>query len=169
MIANVVLHAPKKHERRHEQQCTATRSQHSPHLLQARDIIIEMLDHIKSGDQIKRSILVRQSLSSALPDGREAASSAKLEGFVGNIDTFGNAKVREHLQICPGSAANIQDARLWLSKIAANSFDKSGNDAPASCEPPVLPLDLVHDRVSVRLHLAGQLTGDIIGSGSHRA
>ena len=59
MMADVILHSPEKHERRHEQHCAPVGTEHSAHFAEARNIIIEMLYDIKAGDQIERSICER--------------------------------------------------------------------------------------------------------------
>ena len=52
MVADIVLHAPQKHKRRHKQNCASIGTQHASHLFQTSDIVIEMFNHIKAGDQV---------------------------------------------------------------------------------------------------------------------
>jgi len=68
MMTDVVLHTPEKIECRHKKQNIAAGPHHPAHLLQARDVVIKMLDDIESGYQIEGSILERQTFRGALPD-----------------------------------------------------------------------------------------------------
>src|SRR6266853_1621843 len=159
MMANVILHSPQKHERRHEQDGTPTGSEHSAHFAQTCNIIIEMLHDIKSGDQIERRIRERQTLSRALFYILESARPAEVEGFSRNVNSFSGAELRQHLEIGAGATPYIENSWPLLSEVTANPFDKSRDDAPAAREPPVFSLDLVHDRVGVLLHLARERIG----------
>src|SRR5216684_6582804 len=143
-MTNVILHAPKKHERGHKQQRTPAGPQHAKHFAEARNIIVEMLDDIKAGHQIKLSVFVRQTLGGPLPDGSQSARATKVEGFGGNVDSFGRAKLREHLKIRARAAAHVEDARPRLTHFAADAFNPTGNDAAPADVPPMLVLDLAH-------------------------
>src|SRR6185437_7689259 len=65
VIADIVLHAPQKHKRRHKQKCMPARTQHAPHLFQTGQIVIKVLYYIKTSGQIKRSVVVWQSFRRA--------------------------------------------------------------------------------------------------------
>src|SRR5712691_11177439 len=79
MIADVVLHAPQKHECRHKQDRPAVCAQYAPHLFQTGNIVVKMLNHIKSRNQVKRIVLIRQRLSRPLFHPLQAAPATKLE------------------------------------------------------------------------------------------
>ena len=52
--------------------------------------------------------------------------------------------------------AAVENARLQLSDLATRCRDETLNDSAPADKPPVMLLDLVHDRVGVLLHLARQ-------------
>src|SRR5205807_8654528 len=93
VMTNVILHSPKKHERRHEQKRATAGPQHSTHFAQARQVIVEMLDYIKPGYEIKRRVFVRQSFRRALLYFRQATRATEFQCFARDIDTFGRAEL----------------------------------------------------------------------------
>src|SRR6267154_4755964 len=167
MMANVVLHSPQKHERPHEQDGTAIWTKHPAHFAQTGNIIIEMLHDIKSGDQIERRISEGQTLRRTLLYFIQSARPAEVEGFSGNVNSFGRAELRQHLKIGAGAATHIQNPRPLFPEIPADSLDKLGDDAPPAHEPPVFALDLVHDRVGVLRHLAREGIGYAVCVNGH--
>src|SRR5713101_8153595 len=168
-MTDLILHTPKKHERGHKQQRPPAGPQHAKHFAEARNIIVEMLDDIKAGYQIKLSVFVRQTLGGPLPDSAQSARATEVEGFGRNVNSFGNAKLCEHLKICARAAAHVEYARVSLADFAADAFNPTGDDPAATDEPPVPVLYLPHDRVGVRLHLARQGIGDTVcGRGHYR-
>src|SRR5882672_1309100 len=167
MMADVILDAPEKHERGDKQDSSPVRSKYAAHLAQAGNIIIEMLDDIKPGHQIERSIFKGETLCRALLHFGQATRAAKVEGFSGYVDSFGSAELRQHLNICAGPTTNIENPRSRFSDVPANFSDKLRNDAAPASKPPVFPLDLVHDRVGVLLHLARERAVDVVSGGCH--
>jgi hypothetical protein len=168
MMAYIILHSPQKHERRHKQDCAPIGPEHSAHFAQTGNIIIEMLHDIKSGNQIERGIWERQALSRALLYFSQASGATEIERVGRDVNSFGGAELRQHLEIGAGATPYIENSRPLLSEVTANPVDKSRDDAPAAREPPVFSLDLVHDRVSVLLHLARERAANIISGGGHK-
>ena len=115
-----------------------------------------MLYDIKPSDQIERSVRERQLLGGALLNLGQATGPAKIEGFSRNVDALSGAKLCQHLEIGTGATTNVENPRSRLFHLAANPADEFRDDATPAGEPPVLPLDLVHDRIGVLLHLARQ-------------
>src|SRR6266404_9070047 len=167
MMAYIVLHSPQKHERRHKQDCAPIGSEHSAHFAQTANIIIEMLHDIKPGNQLERGIWERQALSRALLYFSQASGATEIERVGRNVNSFGGAEPRQHLEIGAGATPYIQNFWPLLSEITADLLDKLGDDAPATHEPPVFALDLVHDRVGVLLHLARERIGHGVCGGRH--
>src|SRR5258708_28220063 len=97
MMAYVILHSPQKHERRHEQHRASVGTEYAAHFAQTRNIIIEMLHDIKSGDQIERGICERQALSCALPYLDQASRATEIERCGRDINTFSCSELRQHL------------------------------------------------------------------------
>src|SRR5258708_35984756 len=159
MMAYIILHSPQKHERRHKQDCAPIGPEHSAHFAQTGNIIIEMLHDIKSGNQIERGIRERQALSRALLYSSQASRATEIERVGRDVNSFGGAELRQHLEIGAGATPYIENSRPLFSEVTANPLDKSRDDAPAAPEPPVFSLDLVHDRVGVMLHLARERIG----------
>src|SRR5882762_7859958 len=97
MMADIILHSPEKHERRHKQDCAPVGTEYSAHFAEARHIIIEMLYDIKSSHQIERSIFKGQTFCGALLYFSQAARAAEVQGFGGHINSLGVAELGEHL------------------------------------------------------------------------
>ena len=64
MIADVVLNAPEKHEAPGQKTTTPGRRDavRGARVFKTGDIVIQMLHHIKAGNQIKRIVRIRQCL-----------------------------------------------------------------------------------------------------------
>src|SRR6476619_7464268 len=99
MMTDVVLHAPEEHEGRYKKKSIAARPQHPSHLAEPGPVIIEMLDHVESGDQIKRTIFIRQALGFTESYILQTALPAKIERLGGNVDAFSGAELRKHFQV----------------------------------------------------------------------
>src|SRR6266436_8619317 len=130
MMAYVILHSPKKHECRHKQHRASVGTEYAAHFAQTGNIIIEMLHDIKSGDQIERRISEGQTLRRTLLYFIQSARPAEVEGFTGNVNSFGRAELGQHLEIGAGAATHIQNPRPLLPEIPANFLDELGDDAP---------------------------------------
>src|SRR5438093_13756844 len=110
----------------HSAACT----QDATHLAQARNIIIEMLDHIKSRHQIERAIIIGQIFGDGLLDWRHTPRATKLDRVIGYVDTFHRAELRKHFQVAAGAATDIKNARwafIIARQLGSDSPDKRGN------------------------------------------
>src|SRR6185312_47242 len=159
-MTDVVLNTPQKHKGWNKEQRIAAGPKHSPHLVKAGDVVVKMLDNVKPGNQVERAVFIRQMFRLALANFLQASRSTKSECFRRYIDAFGFAELSQHFQVGSSATAHVENARSLGTKFFANVFEKGFDDAPPSGKPPVSPLDLVHDRVSVLLHFLGQHLGD---------
>src|SRR5215831_18181578 len=121
-----------------------------------------MLHHIKTSDEIKRSLLVRQRFGGALLHPGEATSATKVQSFIRDINAFSHAEIGEHLQVGARATPYVENSGTALAQLAADAFDKSFNDPAPADKPPVLPLHLVHDGIGVFLHFARQVRTDVV-------
>src|SRR5262249_7558893 len=95
--------------------------------------------------------------------------ATKGQGVARNVNTFGASILAEQLEIRSGAATYVKNPRTSGFEIPANFLKKTSQNSPAASEPPMTPLDLVHDRVGVLLHFLRQGAFDCIGSGGHQA
>ena len=140
MMADLILHPPQEHERRHEQDCAAVWTEHSAHFAEPRNIIVEMLDDIKGGHQIERGICEGQ-LSAAPCFTWPGHGCDKIQL---RLKRQLLRRRRNSPSICrfapvPHPTSRIRGRSLPESRHA-KLFDKP-DDTPAR-EPPVPPLDL---------------------------
>src|SRR6266545_1175659 len=129
MMTDVILHAPKKHERRHKQQHASAGPQHAAHLAQARNIVVKMLNHIQRSHEIESARVVRQRLSRTQLDVRQSARATKLERIVRDINSLCITELRKHLQVRASTAPDVENFRPAVGVLPADLFYEARDDA----------------------------------------
>ena len=85
---------------------------------------------------------------------------AEVDRLRRNVDAFCFPVSSKHLEIRTRAAADVEDS---LSLQLCRNFLDEGLDDPASTDiPPVSVLNLIEDRVVMRLHLFRQISGDAV-------
>src|SRR5678816_2873002 len=121
-----------------------------------------MLDNIETRNQIKRLVFVRKVLCFTLLHVFKSARSTKGQSLCGKIHTLGVPKLGKHFQVCSSATTDVEHLQIWFGQLRGDCGNKAFQNAAAANEPPVRLLDLVHDRVSVLLHLARKWLVDCI-------
>ncbi len=85
---------------------------------------------------------------------RELDTAQKRQQGPGQSDALGLTKLRQHFEILPGSAANVENLRIldfgfWILDYL---FEKCLQNGASADKPPMRALDLVHDGVCMLLH-----------------
>src|SRR5215510_315059 len=156
MVTHIVLHTPKKHERRNKQQRASAWTQHSTDLAETGLVIIQMFDHVKCRYQIKGIVIIRQRFGRAEFHALKSTLSAEFQSLSRNVHAFGLTEGSQHLEVRSCSASDVKNARPGWLKLATNLFYETLNNAAATEIPPVTLLNLEKNRVMMLLHFPGK-------------
>lgn len=66
----------------------------------------------------------------------------------------------QHLEICSRATSNVENSRIRIVQRRANLLYQVLNDSPSTYIPPVRLLNLVEDRIMMRLHLFWKISDD---------
>src|ERR1044072_7516803 len=90
----------------------------------------------------------------------QAALVAEVDGLRRDVDAFCTPVSGKHLEIRTRAAADVENS-LNL-QCCGNLLDEGLDDPAPSHIPPVSVLNLIQDRVVMRLHLLRQISGDAV-------
>src|SRR5215213_4693632 len=119
-----------------------------------------MFDDVECSYEFKRIVFIWQVFGGSELDRLQTALATEVDGLLRNINAFCFAVVCQHLEVRARATPDIENSRARIIHGRANLFDEVLNDPPSSYIPPVPLLNLVEERIVMRLHLFWQISRD---------
>ncbi|KQR83554.1 hypothetical protein ASG07_07530 [Sphingomonas sp. Leaf343] len=152
MMVHHVVRAPHPLVRRHRDQDLAPRLQQRLHRRQRRDVVLDMLDHIQHRDQIVRAPLhARQFRQRRIADRPPQPLARDLARRRIDLDRLDRAELRQHRQIVPGAAPDLQNPRA--RRHVAVPRQVIGQDVAPRPVPPMGGIMRRHAVVDYAVHI----------------
>jgi hypothetical protein len=123
----------------HRHEKMAARAEHPAHLSKGRGVVIEVFDHVKSCDQVKRVLRKRQIGRLTQGNVDQASLAAVPHGFFVDVDALNLSKCGEVGQHRPGPATDVEDP---TRSISAHVLVEDLQQNPSSPDEP--PVDVLH-------------------------